>query len=359
MGQTPYAPPGSRVSDPPEPPPQDGGDAHWLESAVARRASDLSLGVLLLLVGLFALAHLGSYPVGTLRRLGPGAFPSVVGGLLCVVAVVLLIRGALRRAPPVRRTSPHHVAIVAAVVVALSAAVWAWGNELFIRFGPAEFMALILLLLAIATSLAHTSRIRALGMALFGLFLVTVGTDVNSGVLRFSLGISELSDGIGSALVLFGLFIVGDAVVCLASPPLFVRTYARLISTWRPSAISAPMAHSMRVVAALAFAFGCYYAYRLSNSYFDIALLLAFGMLGAAAKMLGWNRFLLFMGFALGGMLEENIRRALLLAAGDPSALMRRPFSGTLLVVAMAVFAAALVFSVRRTARSSAPPSGA
>ena len=359
MGQTPYAPPGSRVSDPPEPPPQDGGDAHWLESAAVRRASDLSLGVLLLLVGLFVLAHLGSYPVGTLRRLGPGAFPSVVGGLLCVVAVVLLIRGALRRAPPVRRTSPHHVAIVAAVVVALSAAVWAWGNELFIRFGPAEFMALILLLLAIATSLAHSSRIRAIGMALFGLFLVTVGTDVNSGVLRFTLGISELSDGIGSTLVLFGLFIVGDAAVCLASPPLFVRTYARLISTWRPSAIPDPMAHSMRVVAALAFASGCYYAYLLSNSYFDIALLLAFGMLGAAAKMLGWNRFLLFMGFALGGMLEENIRRALLLAAGDPSALMRRPLSGTLLVVAMAVLASALVFSGRRTARSSAPPSGA
>lgn len=351
MGQTPYAAPGSRVDDPPEPPQQDGGDGHWLESAALRRASDLALGALLLLVGLFALAHVGSYPVGTLRRMGPGAFPALVGGLLCIVAVVLLARGALRRSPPVRRTSPHHIAIVVAAVVVLYTAAWRWGNDLFVRFGPTELMAVILLQLAIAATLAHSSRMRAAGMALFGLLLATVGTDVNSGVLRFTLGIGALSDGIGPDIVLFGLFGGGDALVCLGSPPLLVRTYARLVSTWRPSGIRAPLAHSMRVVAALALAGGCFFAYQLTGSYFDSALFLAFAMLSVAAKILGWNRFLLFMGFALGPLLEENIRRALLLAAGDPSALLRRPFGGTLLVVTMIVVAGALLLSARRASK--------
>src|SRR5262245_54585604 len=140
MEQTPYAAPGSRVSDPPELPQQDDGDAHWLESAAVRRASDFALGALLLLVGLFALAQGSSYAVGSLRRLGPGAFPAIAGGLLCLVAVALLIRGALRRSPPVRRTSPHHVAIAGAAIGALIFASWRWGNDLFLRFGPAEFM---------------------------------------------------------------------------------------------------------------------------------------------------------------------------------------------------------------------------
>jgi len=333
-------------------------DPHaWLETDAIRRVSDIALSVIVLMVGVVALRYGTDYGAGSLTRLGPGFFPAVVAGLLCVVAVVLLLRATLRRSPPVvRRSRPLYVAIVAATVVVLTFAAQTWGAPLLLHFGPAEFTALLVLELAVATALAHSSRTRAAGMALLGLLLSTVGTDVNSGVARFTMGVEALSDGIDTGIVLIGLFVVGDALVCLVSPTMFLRTYTRLITAWRAARIPVPAALVMRLAAALALAYACYYeAYALSLSYVDVASILVFGILGVAAKIFGWNRFLLYMGFALGAMLEENIRRAMLLAGGDPSALLRRPVSATLLVAAMAILASVVVFSVRRAARAREP----
>jgi TctA family transporter len=327
----------------------------WLETDAIRRVSDIAFGVMLLIIGVFALWHATNYAAGSWARPGPRAFPAVVAGLLCVAAVVLLLRAALRRSPPVRRSRLLHVTIVAAAIVVLVFATRTWGAPLSRYFGPAEFTALIALQLAVATTLAHSSRIRAAGMALLGLLLSSVGTDLNSGVSRFTMGVEGLVDGIGAEIVLVGLFVVGDALACLVSPPLFLRTYTRLFTAWQAPRIPLPVALVMRLAAALALAGACYYAYALSHSYVDVASILVFGILGVAGKIFGWNRFLLHMGFALGVLLEENIRRALLLSGGDPSALLRRPFSGTLLVATMAVLAIAVVFSVRRAARSREP----
>src|SRR5262249_14406105 len=152
-----------------------------------------------------------------------------VAGLLCVVAVVLLLRAALRRSPAVRRSSALYVAIVVAAIVVPTVAVQIWGvPPLFLKFGPAGVTALIALELAGATTRAHSSRTRAAGMVLLGLLLSIVGTDVNSGVSRLTMGMEALSDGIGVSVVLVGVFVVGDALVCLVSPPLFLRTYTRL-----------------------------------------------------------------------------------------------------------------------------------
>src|SRR5438309_2253608 len=60
--------------------------------------------------------------------------------------------------------------------------------------------------LVAATVLAHGSLIKAIAMVIFGLLLGLVGTDVNSGVLRFAFGIPELSDGIGFVIVAMGMF---------------------------------------------------------------------------------------------------------------------------------------------------------
>jgi TctA family transporter len=166
------------------------------------------------------------------------------------------------------------------------------------------------------------------------------------------MGVGALSDGIGAGIALVGLFVVGDALVCLVSPALFLRTYARLITAWRAPRIPVPVALVMRLAATLALAYACYYeAYALSNSYVDVASILIFSVLGVAAKIFGWNRFLLCLGFALGTLLEENIRRTLLLSRGDPWALLQRPISATLLVAAIAILVTAVVFSVRRARR--------
>src|SRR3979490_2400528 len=69
--------------------------------------------------------------------------------------------------------------------------------EVALKFGPAEYFSLMVLGLIAATVLAHGSLIKAIAMVILGLLLGLVGTDVNSGVARFSFGVSELSDGIG------------------------------------------------------------------------------------------------------------------------------------------------------------------
>jgi len=322
----------------------------WLETDAIRRASDIALGAILLIVGALALWFAPDRSAG--GEMGPGAgfFPAVVAGLLCIVAVVLLARVAFRRSPPpVRPSRPLYVAIVAAAIVALYFALQTWGEPLFLRFGPPEFMALLVLELAIALALAHSSRSRAAGMAFLGLLLATVGVDPVTGVLRFTMGVEGLLHGIGADIVLFGVFVVGDAFVCLASPKLFLRSYTRLVTAWQAPRLPLPAALAMRLAAVLVIAAACYYAYSLMESYVEIAWVLVFGVLGVAAKIFGWNRFLLYMGAAFGDRLEQALRQTLSLAQGDP-ALLLQPINGTLLVAAIVILASAVLLSLRRAA---------
>jgi TctA family transporter len=63
--------------------------------------------------------------------------------------------------------------------------------------------------------LAHGSLIKAIAMVILGLLLGLVGTDVNSGVARYSFGVSELSDGIGFVTVAMGMFGIAEIVANL------------------------------------------------------------------------------------------------------------------------------------------------
>jgi TctA family transporter len=78
--------------------------------------------------------------------------------------------------------------------------------EVAFKFGPAEYFALMVLGLIAAVVLANGSIIKALAMVVLGLLLGMIGTDVNSGVARFSFDVPELSDGIEFAVVAMGMF---------------------------------------------------------------------------------------------------------------------------------------------------------
>ncbi|MEF8715335.1 MAG: tripartite tricarboxylate transporter permease [Accumulibacter sp.] len=79
-------------------------------------------------------------------------------------------------------------------------------TELAFKFGPAEYVSLMLLGLIGAVVLASGSLVKAIGMIVLGLLLGLVGTDVNSGVSRFTFSIPELADGIGFVAVAMGVF---------------------------------------------------------------------------------------------------------------------------------------------------------
>lgn len=70
------------------------------------------------------------------------------------------------------------------------------------------------------------------------------------------------------------------------------------------------------------------------NSLFDVGLVVVFGMIGALFLWLDFPMAPIVLGFVLGPMLEENFRRAMLLARGDLSVYLTRPISAWLLAAA-------------------------
>lgn len=89
-------------------------------------------------------------------------------------------------------------------------------TELAFKFGPAEYFSLMLVGLIGAVVLASGSLLKAVAMIVLGLLLGMVGTDVNSGMPRFTFDIPELADGIGFIVIAMGVFGYGEIIMNLS-----------------------------------------------------------------------------------------------------------------------------------------------
>jgi putative tricarboxylic transport membrane protein len=87
----------------------------------------------------------------------------------------------------------------------------------------------------------------------------------------------------------------------------------------------------------------------LANAAMDVYLMALFGVLGYAFLKLGCEPAPLLLGFILGPMLEEYLRRALTLSRGDPMIFLARPLSAAMLMVALLALSTLLLPSVRAT----------
>jgi TctA family transporter len=96
--------------------------------------------------------------------------------------------------------------------------------------------------------------------------------------------------------------------------------------------------------------FCCIGVYSISNAWMDVLLAALFGFVGYVFIKLEVEPAPLLLGFVLGPMMEENLRRALLLSRGDPLVFVQRPISLTLLVVStiLVVIVAAPSIAKRR-----------
>jgi TctA family transporter len=89
-------------------------------------------------------------------------------------------------------------------------------------------------------------------------------------------------------------------------------------------------------------AFSAIGIYSVNNSAFEIYLTALFGVLGFVWMRLGFSPAPMLLGFVLGPMMEENLRRAMLMSRGDPTVFFTRPISAgfiiatVLIVIAMA-----------------------
>ena len=96
-------------------------------------------------------------------------------------------------------------------------------------------------------------------------------------------------------------------------------------------------------------AFCCIGVYSVNNNAFDVYSMALFGVLGYALVKLDCEPAPLLLGFVIGPMLEEYLRRAMLISRGDPLVFVTRPISAVLLALAAIALVVVLLPSVQKT----------
>src|SRR3712207_9156481 len=94
-------------------------------------------------------------------------------------------------------------------------------------------------------------------------------------------------------------------------------------------------------------AFCCIGAYSVNNNVFDVFMMALFGVVGYALVKLDFEPAPLLLGFVLGPLMEENLRRAMVLSRGDATVFVTHPLSLALLAVAAALLVVVLMPNVR------------
>jgi hypothetical protein len=314
-----------------------------------RDVADILFGGITLALAIVALASLKGAPFGPPGRLTDWLLPATAAALLAVVSLGLILRGLLLRRGCVDRWRPRDLLIVTALVVGADLAWWQWGRAMMLHLGPSDLAAMMVCALSIAVALARLSRLRAVAMVLVGLLLASVGTDISTGEARFTMGSSQLADGISSTVLALGLLVAADGLLCLASPAAYLQSYARWVAGWFDRRLPTSAVTGLRGAGAIAVAAASYGAFALNNAVWDVGVLLVLGLFGVVSKLIGANRLVLVMAFDYGLLIEENIRRALLISRGDPLTFLTRPYSASFVILTCAILAGITLMSIRRT----------
>src|SRR5947207_156433 len=242
--------------------------------------------------------------------------------------------------------------------------------ELALKFSPAEYFSLMVLGLVAAVVLARGSLVKAIAMVCFGILLGLIGTDVNSGVIRFAFGRPELADGLGfvtlgipsnptMALMIGALMIQGIAPgpqVMTERPELFWGLIASMwIGNLMLLVLNLPLvglwikllAVPYRLLFPAIFVFCCIGAYTVDIKVFDVYALAALSAVAYVLLKLDCEPAPMVLGYILGPMMEENLRRAMMISFGDPTVLITRPISAAFLLAAVALLVAIALPALR------------
>jgi putative tricarboxylic transport membrane protein len=434
---------------------------------------------LIMLAGIYYGAQYGGSTTAILVNL-PGESSSVVTAL---EGYKMACKGRAGAALTTAAVGSFIAGSVATLLIAMFATPL---SSVALAFGPPEYFSLMILGLVASVVLAHGSLLKAICMIIIGLLLGLVGTDVTSGVSRFTFDFPELAEGISFVAVAMGLFGLGEIIRNLEQEsshtgtprihrvgslmpsrdevrrmiaPIFRGTllgsflgilpgggamlasfasysmekklaskesgfgegaiegvagpeaannagaqtsFIPMLTLGIPSnAVMALMAGAMIMqgiqpgptvmieqpalfwgmitsmwignimlvvlnlpligiwVRLLAVPYHLLFpvivvicaigAFSVNNSVFDIQLMALFGFLGYVFYKLECEPAPLLLGFILGPMMEEYLRRAMLLSRGDPSVFVTRPISLTLLLLAFITIALIVLPSFRKT----------
>jgi putative tricarboxylic transport membrane protein len=431
---------------------------------------------LIMLAGIYYGAQYGGSTSAILVNL-PGESSSVV---TCLDGYQMARQGRAGVALATSALGSFFAGCVATLIVAMFAPPLA---EVALKFGPSEYFSLMVLGLVAAVVLAHGSVLKAVAMVILGLLLGLIGTDVNSGVLRFAFGISELADGIGFVTVAMGIFGIAEIITNLEmkdAREVFTNKVTNMFPTredfkrmWKPILRGTFLGSALGILpggGALLASFGAYTlekkvskyghefgkgaiegvaapeaannagaqtsfiplltlgipsnavmalmigammiqgiapgpqvmtekpqlfwgmiasmwvgnlmlvvlnlpmiglwiklltvpyrilfpsilvfmaigVYSLSNNPFDVLIMMLFGLLGYVFTKLECEPAPLLLGFILGPLMEENLRRAMLLSRGDPIVFFTKPISAGFLIASIVLLIILLLPNIRK-----------
>jgi putative tricarboxylic transport membrane protein len=435
------------------------------------------VSALIMLAGIFYGAQYGGSTTSILVNL-PGETSSVI---TCIDGYQMARKGKAGRALATSAIASFFAGTVCTLLILMFAPPL---GAMALKFGPAEYFSLMVLGLVASIVLASGSILHAMAMVMVGLLLGLVGTDVNSGAQRYSMGIAELTDGINFVVIAMGMFGLGEIAVNLEHADTREPMVKKVTGLWptredwrrirgpivRGTLLGALLGLLPGGGAALA-SFGAYalekkvspnraefgqgaiegvaapeaannagaqmsfvpmltlglptnvvmalmigamvmqgiqpgpgvmtqqpelfwgivvsmwvgnvmllvlnlpliglwvkmlsvpyrYLYpmilvfcaigvfSLSNTTFDVHLMVLFGVVGYVMKKIGCEPAPMLLGFILGPMMEEFLRRALLLSMGDPTTLITSPLSAAMLILAAILMVLVLLPSLGRT----------
>jgi TctA family transporter len=95
--------------------------------------------------------------------------------------------------------------------------------------------------------------------------------------------------------------------------------------------------------------FCCVGAFSIANSTFLILMMAGFALLGYIFTKLGCEGAPFLLGFVLGPLMEENLRRSMVLSFGDPTVFLRRPISLTILLLSLVLVLLIVLPTFRKT----------
>ncbi|HWP26014.1 MAG TPA: tripartite tricarboxylate transporter permease [Xanthobacteraceae bacterium] len=163
------------------------------------------VGALIMLAGIYYGAQYGGSTTAILVNL-PGETSSVV---TCIDGYQMARQGRAGPALAIAAIGSFVAGTAGTLLIALAGPPLA---EFALKFGAPEYFSLMLMGLVAAAVLSEGDMIRSLAMVGLGLLLGIVGNDVNTGIPRFSFGLTELTDGIGFVVVAVGVFAVGEII---------------------------------------------------------------------------------------------------------------------------------------------------
>jgi putative tricarboxylic transport membrane protein len=165
---------------------------------------------LIMLAGIYYGAHHAGSTTAIMLNM-PGDPSSVV---VCIDGHPMARQGRAGPALCISAIGSFFAGSVGVVLVALFSPPLA---KVALKFAAPEYASMVIVALLATAALSRGPFFVNAGMAMLGLLMGTTGTDIESGVMRFTFGVPELQEGISFIVVAVGLFALGEVISHLAS----------------------------------------------------------------------------------------------------------------------------------------------